>query len=95
MSKAKLTIANAELETLKNSCMLQDVKVLEIQNVGDLNKVQINYKTEQQIFEIGRTMERVKTSVPVVTFQNKKQSLTLKQNQNDKQSKTNKQNKKG
>lgn len=59
MSKAKLTISNQELPKFKDAVDLAGLKILGEQNVGEVNQVVVYYKTEMQIFDCGRYMEKI------------------------------------
>lgn len=63
MSKAKLTIENKELAKFNSGVELAGLKILDQQNIGDVNQVQIYYKTEQQILMCGRYMEKIGNNV--------------------------------
>lgn len=84
MSKAKLTIKTPELETAKNALALADIKVLQVVTTGsEFNKVEVNYKTEQQIWDAGQYFKSLLAD-------NKNESKNLTQNENVKQNKINK-----
>ena len=78
MSKAKLTIEANELEKFKQAFELAEIKVLQVVPMGTLNKVEISYKTEQQLITSGRYVERVSNIAPEIKTevknQNKKQN---------------------
>lgn len=83
MSKAKLTIKTPELETAKNALALADIKVLQVVTTGsEFNKVEVNYKTEQQIWDAGQYFKSLLSD-------NKNESKNLNQNENVKANKIN------
>lgn len=82
MSKAKLTIEANEMQKFKQAFTLADVKVLQTVPMGDLHKVEVNYKTEQQLVQVGRYVERVNENEPITETEVKpkqKQNVKAKQ----------------
>lgn len=81
MSKAKLTIKAVEMEYFQDAFLLADIKVLQVVKHGDnLNKVEVNYKTEQQLVDTGRYVHQLITDK---SLNHLKQTET-KQNENGK-----------
>ena len=65
MSKEKLTIENNELDKFKSCAELAGLRVLEVQNLGALNQVQVYYKTGQQLLMCGRYMEKLHEQIVI------------------------------
>ena len=81
MSKAKLTIEANEMQKFKQAFTLADVKVLQTVPMGDLHKVEVNYKTEQQLVQVGRYVERVNENQPIEIEVKPKQKQNVKAKQ--------------
>ena len=85
MSKTKLTLKADEMEKVKLAFELAEIKIIQTLNLGDFNKVEISYKTEQQIFNAGRFVDSVKIQEPA------KEVKTKNKKQNEQSSKNNRQ----
>lgn len=59
MPKGKLKIKSADLGNLKTAAELNDVVLGEGKNFGEHSVVEFSFKTPQQVFDLGRTVDTI------------------------------------